>query len=145
MVAKTYDHLKYIPWDMGRLWLSIILRGMFLGIDLCVHMSHRCPSWPQNNKIPNNQANANNIADFKRCIDKTLDNGTTWSKDGFVPVICWAPSSSPKKNRLTPQVVKTLAPQGPYGFRHAALSELRDFLLLEKQNGCFHPRFEGGL
>ncbi|CAL1165989.1 unnamed protein product [Cladocopium goreaui] len=35
--------------------------------------------------------------------------------------------------------------EAPYRFRHAALTELRDFLVAEKKAGRFHPLFLGGL
>ena len=35
--------------------------------------------------------------------------------------------------------------KAPYRFRHAALTELRDFLVAEKKAGRFHPLFSGGL
>ena len=35
--------------------------------------------------------------------------------------------------------------QAPYRFRHAALTDIRDFLVSEMREGRFHPLFRDGL
>ena len=35
--------------------------------------------------------------------------------------------------------------QAPYGWRHAALHDVKAFLKEEAKKGFFHPKFEGGL
>ena len=73
-------------------------------------------------------------------LEFALQSSSTWSNIAMVTI--------PKKHKLENiiwgvRLMESL--EVPYGWRHAGLAQMRDFLRNERDHGRFHPILSGGL